>query len=295
MAEFSATDVAFSGIRFVSHNPRAVAVWAGVQLVLSLVLGVVMVAIWGPSLAQLQTFGHPGATPDTAAAMAMVGRVWRMNAFILPLSLVLYSVIYATMARAVLEPSETRLGYIRFGMDEVRQGLLLLLWFVVCIGAEALGAIVVLVPTLIVKLAFHGPSVLVMVLCILLVCAAAIYGLVRLSLASPLTFDRRRVDLFGSWALTRGRFWKILATYLLVLGLGLVIGFLVIIISVAVAGVLGGLGAMASIFQPSMMTMGAFFLPARLAVTVIWALATPLFWALFFMPASEIYRQIRPA
>ena len=293
MADFSATDVAFSGIRFARHHPRAVAIWAGIQLVISLAVGLLILALFGPSLAQLQTLGHAGATPDTAAAMAAFGRIWQINAFVLPLSLVLYSVIYATLARAVLAPGEERLGYIRLGMDEVRQGLLLLLWFVVCIGAEALGFIVVLVPTLVVKLAIHGPSVLVMVLCILLVVAAAIYCLVRLSLASPLTFDSRRVDLFGSWALTRGRFWKMLATYLLVIGLALVIGFLIMIITVAVAGVLGGLGAMASIFQPSMATMGTFFLPARLAVTVIWAFATPLFWALFFMPASEIYRQIR--
>ncbi|MEI9891311.1 MAG: hypothetical protein WDN45_12940 [Caulobacteraceae bacterium] len=83
------------------------------------------------------------------------------------------------------------------------------------------------------------------------VCCAAIYGFVRLSLASPLTFDTRKVDLFGSWALTRGRFWKMLGTYLLVVGLALVIGLLVMIITIAVAAVLGGLGALASIFRPT--------------------------------------------
>lgn len=38
---------------------------------------------------------------------------------------------------------------------------------------------------------------------------------VRLSLASPLTFDTRRVRVFGSFALTRGRFWSLLGAYLL--------------------------------------------------------------------------------
>ena len=77
------------------------------------------------------------------------------------------------------------------------------------------------------------------------------------------------------------------------LGLALVIALLVMIITVAVAAVLGGLGAMASIFRPDMTSVAAYFVPARLAVSLIWALVTPLFYALLFMPASEIYRQLR--
>jgi hypothetical protein len=294
MSDFSATDVAFTGIRFVREHPRAVAVWAGIQVVISLVTMAIFLAYLGPVLAQLQSLGAPGSPRDPAAMLALTGRIWLMDALILPFSLVIYAVLHATMARAALTPSDEGFAYIRLGMDEVRQGLLILLWTAVCIGAEVAILILVLVPTLVVYLGFHGPHILVMALCIVLAAAEAVYCLVRLSLATPLTFDRRRVDLFGSWALTRGRFWKMLGTYLLVFGVALAILFLTMIITVAVAAVLGGVGALASMFQPSMMTMGTFFLPARLAVTVIPALATPLLWALVYMPACEIYRQLRP-
>jgi len=86
-----------------------------------------------------------------------------------------------------------------------------------------------------------------------------------------------------------------LGTYLLVLGLSLVILVLTLIIVACVAAVLGGIGAVASIFRPNMVSLEAFFAPARIGVSLIWALVTPLFWALFFMPAPAIYRQLHGA
>jgi hypothetical protein len=107
-----------------------------------------------------------------------------------------------------------------------------------------------------------------------------------------MTFDRKRVELFGSWALTKGRFWKMLGAYLLVLLLALVVSILVGIISSAVAAVLGGIGGLTALFTHNVTTMAAFFAPAQLAVTVIQAIAAPLYWALFLMPPAEIYRHL---
>ena len=53
---------------------------------------------------------------------------------------------------------------------------------------------------------------------------------------------------------------------------------------------------MAAIFhRRDVGSIGEFFAPARLAVTVIWAVVTPLFWALFLMPPVEIYRHLSGA
>jgi MFS family permease len=293
MSDFSATDVAFTGIRFVRERPRAVAVWAGVQIVISFVFGLVFIGLVGPYMVQLQGLNHPGQRPDPAQILPLLGHVRPIYALLLVFSLLFSSVLHATMARAVLHPGEERLGYIRFGLDEARQLLLVLLWTVIIAAAYVVILIVAIVAGLLLSAtprAFHPVSI---VIACVVVAAAAVYFVVRLSLASPLTFDTRRVDLLGSWKLTRGHFWKMLGTYLLVLGLGLVILVLTSIITVAVAGVLGGLGAAASLFRPDMTSVAAFFVPARLAVSLIWALVTPLFWALFFMPVSEIYRQLR--
>jgi hypothetical protein len=290
MTDFSATDVAFAGIRFVRERPRTVAIWAGLQIVISLVLGGIVIAMLGPQLAQLQSLGRQ-SQPDPTQVMAIFGAILPMYAIILPLTLLINGVIYAAMARAVLRPGDEGMGYIRLGADELRQILLTLLWFVVIIGAEMSAFIVVLIPTVILTLIAKPLAALGLVFALAAGCAF-IYGLVRLSLSSAMTLDRKRVELFGSWALTRGHFWKMLGAYALVLGLALVIIILVSIISAAVAAVLGGLGGMAAIFSGKVATMSDFFAPARLAVTVLWAIVTPLFWALFLMPPAEIYRQL---
>jgi hypothetical protein len=293
MSDFSATDAAFVGIRFVREHPRTVAIWAGIQIVISLVVGVVAAATVGPYLVQMQALNQPGQRPDPAQVFGLMAHLAPMYVLFVVFMLLFQSVLHATMARAVLQPEEEGFAYIRFGLDEARQLLLALLVIAVAIGADVVATILVLVPSIVVSLAAGGLKPLVVFICVVIVLCAAIYLIVRLSLASPLTFATRRVNLFGSWTLTRGRVWKMLGTYLLVVGLALLIGLLALIIAVCVAVVLGGMGAAASLFQPAAASMGAFLVPARLAVSLLWAVVTPLFWALAYMPVSEIYRQLQ--
>ena len=213
MADFSATDVAFSGIQFVRERPRTVAIWAGAQLVISLIVGAAIVAIMGPSLAQLQGFGRP-PTADPAQAMAVLGRVMPMLALALPVGLhhqrpglrdrrPRRAAARATKAWATFASAATSCGrYCSCSCGSF-----------VFIGAEICGLLVVLVPTLILTLIAKTPGGAGGILFGLAVFAALIYGIVRLSLSSAMTFDKKRVELFASWALTKGQFWNMLGAY----------------------------------------------------------------------------------
>jgi hypothetical protein len=292
MTDFSATEVAFTGIRFVRNHPRTLAIWAGVQIVISVVTGLLAVVMLGPWIAAMRAANQAGGQPDWAQVATAGAAALPFYSLIIPLGIVFYAVLYATMARAVLEPADEGVGYIRFGMDEVRQGLLFLLWIVIVIAAEIVAGMIVAIPTGVTFLAAKNFTPLALAASCVAVFCVGLYLAVRLSLSSALTFDTRRVNLFGSWTLTRGRFWPMLGAYLLMLGIAILIGLVTLIVIAIVAGVTGGIGGMAMIFQPNTPTVAAFFLPARLAVTVIGAVVTPVFWALFYMPSMEIYRQL---
>src|SRR3569833_720912 len=112
MSDFSATDAAFTGIRFVREHPRTIAIWAGFQIVISVVLGTLFVVGFGPTQAQLQSLNQPGAPPDPCQAFAVFGRLLPMWAVLLVFSLAFYSVLYAAVSRAVLRPAEEGFAYI---------------------------------------------------------------------------------------------------------------------------------------------------------------------------------------
>jgi len=236
--------------------------------------------------------------------MAILQQLGPFYLLILVFSLVFYPIVFSTMNRAVLRPEEEGFGYIRFGADELRQIGLFLLIFVLGIGVyiafiiamvvvfAAVGAVVGLRATASGTAASMGVGIIAAVLLI----AGWIYLWVRLSLASPLTFASRRVDLFGSWRLTRGRFWPMFGAYLVATILAIVVSLLTFIISSAISAVVGGgVGGLASVMHPDMSSLSAYLTPARIVQVLVNGVSTALVWPVLLTPAAAIYKSLPEA
>jgi hypothetical protein len=118
-----------------------------------------------------------------------------------------------------------------------------------------------------------------------------IYFSVRLSLASPLTFASGRIQVFGSWAMTRGRFWPLFGTYLIAFALGLVVTALTRIIAVLAVAILGGGGQQAItsalVFSPN--SVADLLTPSALAYLVIASIGAALSAPITICPPAAIY------
>ena len=294
MANFSASDVAMTGFRFVRARPRTVLVWGLLHTVLAVAFGILAVKVAGPGLMHIQELAaQPNADPRRA--METFRQIAPMYGLMIPYLLIYYPVVYAAMSRAVLRPADSAFVYLRLGPDEWRQFLLFLWSVVVFIGVEIaaiiVGAIIGVASVIVAKLVpIHLPGLFLVVP--FLVFGAMCFVLVRLSLASALTFDTGRVSLFGSWKITRGRFWKMLGCYLLTSILMLVTMLLLAVIAFAIAAVLGGFGEIKVMFHPDMTSLATYYSPARIAVALLWGFAMAAILPVVMMPPAEIYRRL---
>lgn len=293
---FSATDAAFAGFRLARRRPQVVLALAAVNLVLLLVFGVAMVAMAGPDLARMQTLGP---RPDPAEAMALLGRLAPFYGLSVVLVLVTYAVVYAAVCRAMLRPGGGWAGVLALGVDELRQGLVLLLVglavFVIYIALAVAGVLIAVVLGLAAPALRAAPGLLALAVGVVIL-GGVLAAAVRLSLASPLAFDQGRVDLKGAWRLTRGRFWPLLGAYVLAWFVMLVL-FLAFFVAYAAVGfaAAGGAAGLKTVFQPDTTTLAAYFSP----LTVLYMVGTSLLYGLGFAVlvgvSVDAYRQITGA
>ena len=291
MAAFSISDTAFTGFGIVRHKPVAVLIWFLVQLVVSVAFSVVMIARFGPLIQQMAAMNTTAAS-DPAQAMALLRQMAPFYGFLLLFALIFYPVLFATMNRAVLRPSEDAFGYIRLGPDELRQLALVLIYIVLAIVAELAVSIVVTIPGAVLGAVAHQPALaIVLVLVVVPLVLAALW--VKLSLASAQTFATGKIDVFGSWALTKGQFWPMVGTYAIALSLFLIVtllGYLIIFAGAAVAG--GGSNVLGELMHPQAASAANYFAPARLVQAVLTAALSAITFPILMTPAPAIYRTL---
>lgn len=292
---FSATESAFEGFRLAKRSPLTILIWA----VFYIVVTALVIAVAGGAMGQFLQMAatmEPGAVPSDAERMAFMSAYFSMLGLILPISLVLGSVSYAAVNRAVVRPSESAFGYLRLGMDEVRVFVVsLVLSIVFGLGFGLAGGLIFGVMGALAAMMSDnaGLIALLMVVAGLLFVALIIWVVVRLSLALPITVAERRIAIFDSWRLTKGHFWGLLGMAILAWVLCLVVQILLSIVLMPILfAVSGGFENLAAIETMQPMEILQTMAPMAITILVFAAIVSALQLAIMYAPFASAYMGI---
>jgi hypothetical protein len=288
---FSATEAAFEGFRVVRRHPLAIVFWALAYAIFF----VAFVGLFAGPLATVMatTEALEGAQPSPQELQLLMQSWSGFVALGLPLSLLLTAVLNTAVARSVLRPGEKAWGYLRLGSDELRVLAVTFLLGIVLFAATFLLFIVVGVAAGIASQAGTGLGILVGVLLGLGAAAALIWLAVRLSLAVPITFHEKRIALFDSFGLTKGRTLPLLGMAVIAIIMSFLVSILGTIIALPVTLATGGLNQLATMDGQSTAQILQAAGPGLIAWGVVNAIFSALQLAVIYAPFSAAYRDLK--
>ena len=191
--------------RFVRANPVVIAIWSGVMVFAGLISILSALLIYTAQLASLESGAAVVPSFPTFVPMILV-------------MLVIFTVLWAAVFRAVIFPVESRFAYMRLGMDELRLlGTILIVYVGGYLIFVILGMIgVVLLSLLAAAIGGKVGGTAVAIIAGLMLICALIWAVVRISPAAPLTIYHRKIVIGPAWRLTRGAFWRLFGAYLVI-------------------------------------------------------------------------------
>lgn len=288
---FSATECAFEGFRVARRTPMTILIWTAAYILSFVVtfalVGGSFIALMAAA-AELQGITHPTAQDLEPFWAAYAGMAW-----ILPLSLIFNAVLYTAALRAVLRPGESRFGYLRLGMDEVRVLVVTLVLGILggIAGTVIFGAAGVLGGLGAAAAGDAGGLIVVVAIAAALV--AFIWLAVRFSLALPITVAEQKFAIFDSWGMTKGRALGLFGMTLIVIVMAVVVSILASLVILPLVFFTGSLNELAAMqgadFAQIMSAMG----PAIVIYIISNSIISALSLAIFMAPYAAAYRDIR--
>lgn len=288
MTRFSATDAALEGFRIARQRPRILLAWAAFSFFASMMGAVITLVMPEEARLALESLASD-ETPDPGALLQALVAV----SPILLMGLVVQRMMDGAVYRVILRPDESRFAFLRLGMDEVRLTALRLIFLMLAVLFIAVVQFGIAILAFAVS-PFGGAAMLFVAgLAELFAWAMVLVLAVRLSLASVMTFDRRRLSIFESWEVTRGLFWPLFGTYILALCCAAALGLLAFALSGAVLLITGGsFSDLTSMMQSEPLSLKTYLNPFVIAYTVIGNLFTAIYSAMIPAPGAFAYKAV---
>ena len=288
----SATEAAFEGFRLVRRKPMVVVWWALAYLVLF----AVAFALAGPNLIAVMTIAETMNTANPSPDdMQRLGAAYAGLAWLLPAGLLFGAVLNTAIARGVLRPDDSRLGYLRLGKDEVRVfGATLLLTLagaaITLLAAFAAGLLVGVA-----SLAGQAVAWLVGLLAGAAVLALVVFLAIRFSLVVPATFTDKRMAFKESWRATKGVFWPLLGMAVIAVIMSIIVGLLGGIVALPLTLATGGMQVLTSMEGASFGEMLSTAGPAIATWIVVNSILSTLQMVAIYAPFAAAWRDMRSA
>ena len=213
MANLAISDAVGAGFKLIGQRPVSVFIWGLFTIVFGVLPALGMISsMMGPMMEMAQQARlHPDAPPTPESFQHTYMHMMFMNPLVRLLSMVVKTMVIAAVFRAVLEPNRKAFAYLRVSMQEVWI-LLVQIVEIILIFVGAIAAVIVcgLIIAAVGHFASHVAAGIVGVVLGIVGVIGLFWVLLRLSMATPMSFEESSFRLFESWKLTRGHAFSLL-------------------------------------------------------------------------------------
>lgn len=296
MARFSGRGAVGAGFRLIGREPLAFLAWVVAFTVVGLLpqfwIAAQMMAAMPELMKASQAAAAQGVAPPPEAMMQAQMRIVALQPIAMLGSLVANTLVLGAVFRAVLTPADRAFFYLRLSAHEMWLGIMLAVVFVIYM----IGAFAVMIPVFIVAgIAIgvgKGAGAVVAVPVAFAGFAVIIWGVLRVSLALPMSFEDANFRLSEAWMASRGQAGKMF-------GVAVVLSLIALVVEiVAIGGLFVALGGpkrlMASGPSTNPMEMLAHISPAVwIGGLTILALLSTGYITLYAAAWAKIHAELR--